>query len=356
MSTKGRNLSCMTNEELLAGTRAVLVRERSSLVEFIECLIEIERRRLHLVGPHGSLFKFCVEALGLSEDQAFRRVRCAKAAARYPKALEMLAKGELSPSGLAKLATFLTSENHEQLLDEARNQPKRSIERMIAKRFGRQPTPTKVEPTANDRYDVRFSMSDHGKRLLDRAKELRPGEDAAVLLEEALGLLVSKLEKQKFKTTDKPRKTAPTDAPSGERAIPDAVCREVAKRDQCRCAYVARDGRRCGERSGLEFDHVVPVGRGGKSTVDNVRLLCAGHHRLITERTFGRAHIQKKIRTKSLGPGQVDVPPDVRPALRALGFGAAESAAMVDRVRRGMPPDANDRDWVKAALHASRAG
>ncbi len=50
-------------------------------------------------------------------------------------------------------------------------------------------------------------------------------------------------------------------------AIPEAVRHAVWRRDEGRCAI-------CGSRERLEFDHIVPVSKGGSSTERNVQLLC----------------------------------------------------------------------------------
>ena len=50
-------------------------------------------------------------------------------------------------------------------------------------------------------------------------------------------------------------------------AIPAAVRREVWRRDQGRCVD-------CQSRIRLEFDHIIPVSRGGANTVRNIELRC----------------------------------------------------------------------------------
>jgi hypothetical protein len=50
---------------------------------------------------------------------------------------------------------------------------------------------------------------------------------------------------------------------------------------------VNESGRRCPERKFLEFDHIDAVARGGRSTVDNIRLRCRPHNALTAELTFG---------------------------------------------------------------------
>lgn len=54
---------------------------------------------------------------------------------------------------------------------------------------------------------------------------------------------------------------------NGRPAIPAAVRREVWRRDEGKCA-------RCGSRENLEYDHIIPVSKGGGNTARNIELLC----------------------------------------------------------------------------------
>lgn len=54
--------------------------------------------------------------------------------------------------------------------------------------------------------------------------------------------------------------------------IPIAVQREVWRRDQGRCVQ-------CGSNERLEYDHMIPVSRGGSNTVRNIQLLCESCNR-----------------------------------------------------------------------------
>ncbi|HEU4365737.1 MAG TPA: HNH endonuclease signature motif containing protein, partial [Candidatus Krumholzibacteria bacterium] len=71
------------------------------------------------------------------------------------------------------------------------------------------------------------------------------------------------------------------------RYIAAAVRDKVFTRDEGLCTFVGPDGRRCASRHALQIDHVKPVARGGASTADNLRLLCAHHNRLEAERLMG---------------------------------------------------------------------
>jgi hypothetical protein len=50
-------------------------------------------------------------------------------------------------------------------------------------------------------------------------------------------------------------------------AIPERVRHEVWRRDRGTCVE-------CGARGRLEFDHIIPVSRGGANTVRNIELRC----------------------------------------------------------------------------------
>jgi hypothetical protein len=67
------------------------------------------------------------------------------------------------------------------------------------------------------------------------------------------------------------KKTQPSTAamtPLYERLpIPERVRNEVWRRDQGECA-------RCGSRERLEYDHIIPVSKGGSNTARNIELLC----------------------------------------------------------------------------------
>jgi 5-methylcytosine-specific restriction endonuclease McrA len=54
---------------------------------------------------------------------------------------------------------------------------------------------------------------------------------------------------------------------SGRRTISASVRREVWRRDGGACVD-------CGSRERLEYDHIIPISKGGSSTVRNLELLC----------------------------------------------------------------------------------
>ena len=49
--------------------------------------------------------------------------------------------------------------------------------------------------------------------------------------------------------------------------IPENVRVAVWRRDEGKCV-------KCGSRENLEYDHIIPISKGGSNTVRNIELLC----------------------------------------------------------------------------------
>jgi len=161
----------------------------------------------------------------------------------------------------------------------------------------------RVTPLAPERFGLQVTLDRETFDLLERARALmghrNPKGEIAPLIKRSLELLVAHLEKQKYAATDCPRPSKPG---ASARHIPAAVRRAVAARDGARCAFVSETGRRCTARHMLEFDHIEPVARGGKSTTENVRLVCRAHNQHAAERAFGIEFMERKRTEARRGP------------------------------------------------------
>jgi len=65
------------------------------------------------------MYVFCVRAKHMSEDVAFKRIRAARAARRYPVILREIAQGRLHLTGVALLSKYLKPGNARELLAAA---------------------------------------------------------------------------------------------------------------------------------------------------------------------------------------------------------------------------------------------
>lgn len=106
----------LSDGDLLSGLSHVLRVSRRTAAEVVAHLGEVESRRLHLLGGYASMFAYCVSRLGMSEDEAYRRIEVARLVRRFPLLFNQLANGHVSLTVAALLKSHLTSANHEALL------------------------------------------------------------------------------------------------------------------------------------------------------------------------------------------------------------------------------------------------
>jgi len=65
----------------------------------------------------------------------------------------------------------------------------------------------------------------------------------------------------------------------GRRSLPSATKHRVLLKFQSRCSHVDRRGERCQETKFLEIHHLRPLREGGDDRLENLTLLCSGHHK-----------------------------------------------------------------------------
>ena len=131
-------------------------------------------------------------------------------------------------------------------------------------------------------------------RIRKRSKKTGIKKKAVTSPEKLKSKNINTNNKQDHKSAIK--KSAATSAPKWKyagkakklsRAIPSELKRHIWKRDKGQCSYIHPETkRRCSSKHLLQIDHIKPFSLGGKSELNNLRLLCAGHNRYRSERTF----------------------------------------------------------------------
>ena len=374
--------AALADRDLLARIEVLAGKEREALVELVAHLAALDSRpALYAAQGYGSLFSYCTQALHLSEDAACNRIEAARACRRFPLIIELLASGEVTLTAVRLLGRHLTPENHRAVLDRAKRRSRQQIDALVAEVAPRPDVPTSVrrlpvstvpsftaasapatsassepavaagpspaalvpasrpiiQPTAPERYRVQFTIGRDTHEKLRRLQALLrreiPDGDPAAIFDRAVTLLLEKVENKKLGATTKPRPhpviRPGTDRPSS-RDAPRAVKRVVWRRDAGQCAYVAPDGRRCSEKTFLEFHHVQPYALKGPPTVDNISLRCWRHNQYEAELVFGprppsngetefRVHERGRLTSGFRHPAQEEGPRSRSPRRNASG-------------------------------------
>jgi len=307
----------INQEKLLKRLDSLNDRERRLKIRVLLYLKEIDRRRLYLEWGYCSMFSFCTEYLKYSGSTAVRRIKAERALERSKKVISMLLSGEMTVTGLSKIESICKPENTDKILEQVAGRSCRELDLLRAKHNPQEPAPEKVKPvfvktelkvkendktgrkiTANaegdsfleEKYRLDFSVSADSMKKINRVKNLLSTKyPEGVTLEALLDELLDNY----LKNNDPERREdccddIKTDNSSRSRYIPRKVRDLVYKRDGGRCSFTGRNGKRCVSRWNLQIDHIVPFGKGGDSSPENLRLLCAKHNRLMAEREYGK--------------------------------------------------------------------
>jgi hypothetical protein len=242
----------MTNQELLAHARTLAGEERKIASQVIELLCEIDRRKLHFELGFPSLQAFCEKELGYSSGAAARRIASMRLVREMPETRPMLEDGRLSLETMQAVQIHfrkedLSKDEKTALVKSVQGKSKREVERIIQ--------PEKI-------YTITLSEAEYEK-LQELKARLGTSNIDRVLSEALQRISPAKPEKPRSSAT---------------RYVPASLKRAVFKRDQGRCRYPG-----CTETRFLHYDHVQSYALGGKTEIENLRLLCSGHNRMLAE-------------------------------------------------------------------------
>jgi hypothetical protein len=248
----------LSDQALFARLPVLAGRECEATAELVGHLASLDTRAaLYPANGYGSLFRYCTEALGLSEDAACNRIDVARACRRFPVILDRLASGSVTLTSVRMLAKHLTAENHEAVLARASGANRHAIEALVAELAPQPdvpasvrklptftaapdasatpapmttsvpsepaaaiaPSPVVLAPTARpvvrasapERYRVQFTIGQETHEKLRRVQALLrreiPDGDPGAIFDRALSLLLDKVEKTKLAATERPRAT-----------------------------------------------------------------------------------------------------------------------------------------------------
>jgi 5-methylcytosine-specific restriction endonuclease McrA len=392
----------LSPEVAMRNLDAIDLDEKSRIAEGIALIAVIDERRDYLGAGYSCMRNYCMGRLHMSEDKALRRIQVAHTALRCPELFEYLADGRLSVTTASALAPHLEPENAAALLEASAFRSRPEIVRMLAVRscapsaapagdLLAEATPSvqvanapvhvisqpsrcdcvavdiattehapahakhrrrgRVTPSATGDYDVRFTITEAEHANLRKAQALLgqavPSGDPALIYARAMKLLVAHLEKQRLGV--KPGAAVP--APSSNR-IPKALKRLVWERDGGRCTFVSADGHCCEETVRVEVDHITPLAQGGKSTPENLRLLCSAHNRYEAERVLGKEHVQgrRELTRRERAKAKLAA----RAAQERQAARAAAQAAQERQAARAAAQAAQERQAAQARQEAQQ--
>ena len=90
------SLERLSDRKLLSRLEGLVHRERTTTLNVVLHLAEVERRKLYLKLAYASMFEYCTQHLGYSVSAAGRRLQIARCARRHPELVTLLRRNQLS--------------------------------------------------------------------------------------------------------------------------------------------------------------------------------------------------------------------------------------------------------------------
>lgn len=187
--------------------------------KFLGLLPEIDRRKLWKVKGFTSVVHFAKVIGGVSEEQVSRVIHLDRRFEEVPMLRELLTSGEVSVNKLARVASVVTVENEEFLVNQVQMLPQAAIETLVRDIVRTHKPEHKSEIVEDDRIAVSLDR-EVAKELLELREK---GIDINELIEQALRRREEEIEEKKEAIGEKCEKT-------NSRYIPKAT-RDILKKE-----------------------------------------------------------------------------------------------------------------------------
>ena len=307
------NLKILTDQQLLSDTQSLVKAERELLTKVLSHLKEIERRRLYSELGYQSLFDYAVRHLNYSEGQAGRRIQALRLIKEFPEVEQKIESGALNLTNISQAQSFfreqgstLNDEKKRDVLQMLEFKSSREGEKKLFEIFPEKPKVKERERMINeDLSEVKFVMTKELREKVETLRSLLGVKGATMSFGELVDAMVDisiesasakkfgkkRVEAEKHAEDEDASAVVSSVSSKSERYISQAVKHAVWKRDGGSCC-------RCKGKRNLQIDHVVPVAMGGKTEMDNLRLLCFSCNQRAAINVFG---VEKVTFSQGLG-------------------------------------------------------
>ena len=279
----------LTDANLIFRFEKLVRTERKITHLVLECIAEIDRRKLYLDKAYPSLFEYLTQVHGYSAGAAQRRISAARLLRDVPQVAARIEAGQVNLSQIAlAVQTIKLAEKQfsEKMAPEAKLE---LLEKLKAKSFAETQQilrhELKVDTATPDRTQfhadgsitltMTFSCEQYADWLkaAELASHAAPNGKAADL---AHYLARKEIAQPKFTSDSEvpPRKNESRNP----RQIPLNLRKALLRNAVCHFRD-PRTGKTCNSRRYLQIDHIHAVSDGGTRMPENLRPLCGAHNR-----------------------------------------------------------------------------
>ena len=271
----------MTKIQQIHETAVVAARDfKKGESQLLQALLDVDKERVYGRMAYSSFHTYCVEALFLSDTQAYTYVGITRKMREVPELKVMIDKGEIHTTNARRVVPHLTPSNKDVWLKKAKDLPQRALDKEIKAHF----------PDKFPQERTHLAISPDLESKLERVKDLLSQKmGKACTLEEAISSMADL-----FLRKEDPLQRKLVALPS--------VRTQVAKRDAAQCTFITPTGKRCSSRRWLHAHHKTPRAFGGADTLENLTTLCFTHHKYLHDKEGARSPFVAQALSKLAGP------------------------------------------------------
>lgn len=269
---------------------------KRSEIALLEAIADVEARQVYFQFEITSLFLYCVEILGLSRHASYDFITVMRKSSEVPAMLQAIRSGDMTVSKARKICSVINERNSKEWIELAQHCSTRVVERAVAMANPRSAITEALKYVSSDVLELKLAVSEEWSDLLVQVKDLMSqSAKRAVSTEEALFKLLNeyktkhdpvlKAERVRIRSGKREEKESlgsetfesPTN-PVRNRYIPAATRHKVSLRDDGKCTFIDRRGKRCGTSRWVQKHHVEHFANGGSHSAENLETLCWPHH------------------------------------------------------------------------------
>ncbi len=180
------SVKSLSNEELLSNTKLAAQNEKAATLRLLDCLAEVESRRLYSLRAYSSLWEFVVKELHYSESQASERIHAMRLLKKVPEVKKHIEEGELSMTTAAQINRFLhqeskassrkwQSEKTNELIAQCKHKSKREVEALLVAESEHpiEKPRDKERLISAELRELKFAVSKEVSDLLDELRAIK---------------------------------------------------------------------------------------------------------------------------------------------------------------------------------------
>lgn len=310
-STSSLKIAYLSNTDLLFRFGKLVQTERKITHLVLECIAEIDSRRLYLDKAYPSLYEFLVQKFGYSSSAALRRIESARLLREVPEVASKIESGALNLSQLSKVQQAVRAvqkiedrkldvTEKQELLKCIENTTQQQTEVILSQALS---LPILDEDKAKAHGDesvtLTITLSKEQMAILKQAQDLIAHAVPDKKWADTITYLAQK-EIQRRTQLKKPHSTKESSPLSSTQSqdknsstittvttlagvakrkiIPRGIKKQILNKDRC-CQYKdPNTGKVCGSTRFTQVDHRHSVWAGGSNNIANLQILCFQHN------------------------------------------------------------------------------